>query len=522
MPDTAVRTVTRTGNTRVAITIPGHIVDLTLSPTVPISHIVSQLIPYLRQQLTGKPKALEFLNDPDAAWHLERFGSVSLNSSKTLDEEGILDGEALYLVSTPAGEKYPALIDDVAESIAYHQNQTFPPWKPESGIKLSLTLIQVVGALVAVVLGMWANRSMPSSELRYGLAGLCLTLAVALIAVGLTVVKSGQERLAEIPRPLFVVGYEMLAAAGLLIVPRKFDVPHIVVTSAFLFVASVLVYAVTGIGRDERFSYGTGETRSTNIKKATSDITRLSYGVATASLITLVVSSINLVYLSPPAVICVEIIVAAFFAVLMASRAALAFARISLPYVPATGEDYLKVPVDDVGSVSKKAGSSAVDSILNQEQQVLTAYDVIVGILSGALALIVGTAFFAGKHLDNHHWIIWSFIVVISTALIYRGKSYDDERLQKLCLTGAAATMTTFLVGLLLSPASAGNGLRFFLTLGILLAALGFAAIFSIQRRTIRSPIVMKLFEYIEMVLYATPIVYLVLALDLYQKVRAR
>jgi hypothetical protein len=106
--------------------------------------------------------------------------------------------------------------------------------------------------------------------------------------------------------------------------------------------------------------------------------------------------------------------------------------------------------------------------------------------------------------------------------LIYRGKSYDDERLQKLCLTGAAATMTTFLVGLLLSPASAGNGLRFFLTLGILLAALGFAAIFSIQRRTIRSPIVMKLFEYIEMVLYATPIVYLVLALDLYQKVRAR
>ena len=521
MTDIDTRPTARSANnTRVAITIPGHIVDLTLSPTVPISHIVSQLIPYLRQQLNGKPKAVEFLSNAGAYWHLERFGNVALDSSKTLEDEGVLDGEALYLKGTYPTEKYPALIDDVAESIAYHQKSNFPMWRPESGIRLNLTLIQIIGGIIAGVLGLWASRSQPPMDVRYVVVGICAAPAVTTIAVGLTVLRPTKERLYEIVRPLFVVGYEMITAVGLLAIPRKLDVYQLVVAAALLFVVSVLVYAISGTRRDAQLNYSSSLTEMSS--KTLTEVTKLNYGVAAAALIVLIVSGANLLYLSPPAVIGVEIIVLAFFAVLMASRVALAFAKINLPYVPATGEEYTKVSVDDVGSATRSAGSKAVDSILNQEQQVITAYGVIVGILSGALSLIVATAFFTGKFLDNHQWIIWSFILVISAALVYRGKSYDDERLQRLCLAASAGTMTAFLAGLVVSPTSAHNDVRFFLTLAALMMGLMISSTFSIQRRVVRSPIAMRGLEIIEMVLYATPIVYLVLALDLYQKVRAR
>ena len=58
--------------------------------------------------------------------------------------------------------------------------------------------------------------------------------------------------------------------------------------------------------------------------------------------------------------------------------------------------------------------------------------------------------------------------------------------------------------------------------IGILVLGTLIATVYSIQQRRIVSPVVNRLLERIEWLLYAAPLVYVVLAMDLFQKARAR
>jgi type VII secretion integral membrane protein EccD len=490
---------------RVAINIPGHIVDLSLVSKVPIAHVVSHLIPYLRQQLASNGKAVEFLNSPDAAWHLERFGHVSLDPEKTLEQEGMLDGDSLYLVPTSPGENYPALIDDVAESIAYNQNRNFPTWNNDHAIKLSLAAFQLVTVVIIGIATWWTVTTMPDPEVRYGIVGSLLIIALGMMAMVVTVTKSESNRLNRVTGPLSVVGYITLSDAAFIVIPREPGIHQLVTVSAALFAAALFMYS------------------------ATRDHARLHYTVSTASLIALLVLGVNLAYLSPPSVIGVQMILVALSVILISSRVSMPFAKIIVPYVPATGEPYLKDDPHDISTVGRTPGSpgspgssQAVESIINQEEQVLTAYNVIDGLISGSLLVMMVSALFTGLYLDNHHWIIWSFILVVSACLAYRGKSYSDARRQALCLSGTAGMMVLFTVGLLFSPAYAYNQERVSINVAIIVLGMVVATVFAVQQRRINSPIVMKMFEYVEMFLFSSLLVYLMLVMDLYQKVRAR
>lgn len=490
---------------RAAINIPGHIIDLSLVSKVPIAHVVSHLIPYLRQQLASNGKAIDFLNSPDAAWHLERFGHVSLDPEKTLDQEGILDGDSLYLVPTSPGENYPALIDDVAESIAYNQNRNFPTWNNDHAVKLSLTLLQLVAGVITGVMAWWVATTMPGPEVRYGMVGSLLAVSLGMMALVITITRSPSRRLDKVTGPFSVVAYIALASAALLVIPREVDIHQLIIVSAALFAASLFMYS------------------------ATRDHANIHYTMGAASLIVTVVLGFNLAYLSPAPVIGVQLIMVSLTVILVSSRMSMPFARIIIPNVPATGEPYLKDDALDISTVGRTPGGpgspgsdQAVESIINQEEQVLTAYAVINGLMSGALIVSTIAAFFSGLFLDTHHWIIWSFILVVAACITYRGKSYSDARRQALCLIGASGMVIMFTIGLLFSPDYTHNQTRMFTNVALIVFGAIVASVFAVQKRRINSPIVMKMFEYVEVLLFASLLPYLVLAMDLYQKVRSR
>ena len=124
--------------------------------------------------------------------------------------------------------------------------------------------------------------------------------------------------------------------------------------------------------------------------------------------------------------------------------------------------------------------------------------------------------------MDNHQWIIFAAVLTTALALLYRGKSYDDARLQGITLIATALLLAAFGAGLLASPAYADNQLRAAIVIGILVLGTLIATVYSIQQRRIVSPVVNRLLERIEWLLYAAPLVYVVLAMDLFQKARAR
>lgn len=485
---------------RVQIVIPGHQVDLPIDTSMKVSDVLSELIPYLIDTLAAQGKETKWLEDVDAHWSLRQpLRSEPLDEEKTLSEEMIFDGDRLKLVAKDPGEKYPPLIDDVPESLTYWLKQHFPSWE-NTNLSRHISLITLT-ALTAIVCGStlyWASKVLPSATTRFGISAAMAVTAVLAAAIGVVVIRTGKSNYTEVTVPLLTITYLLTGTAGLLVTPRPLGIHQLIVSGCSLFTLAVCLSMLTRINA------------------------RLHYGVATAALAVTIVCMINMAYESRTEVIGAQLITICFFIMLIASRVALALARISLPRVPATGESYItdseRAGDLDAGSVSNKPSSRAIDSIFNQEQQSLTAYDAMIGILSGALTVLTISAWFIGSHLTSHHWTLFAFVLAITLALIYRGKSFDDARKQAVHLIAAAITPAAFAVGLLVSPPYADNALRAGLTLAILVFGTLIATIYAIQQRQIVSPIVTKLFEIIERLLYASPLVFLVFIMELREK----
>ena len=488
---------------RVQVTIPGHVVDVPLHTHLPIADTVAELIPYLVSHLEAKNKDTAWLKDPDAYWHLTTIGNQPLDEDKTLAEEKVLDGDRLFLTKTDPGEKHAPLIDDVAESITYYLKRNFPSWDSRYSKRVALTMIPAVVALIGATALVWANAQDPSLIVRGALCGgmavvglICATIAVVLVRT------ARDDAFKAVPVPLMMTTYLLVGAAALIVTPRPLGIYQLVAAGSVLLTVSVCMSVMTR-------------------KNLT-----LHYAVIAGSVLILIVGLLNFAYRSPTAVIGVQQITLCFFLILIAPRLALAVARISLPYVPATGEPFMRgtgAGSLDAGSLPRDETSGDNASIFNQQQQTLTAYACRVGLMIGALAVLVATSWTVGRNLDTKQWLIWAFMAVITTCLVARGKSIDDAREQGIVLIAAASTLGAFGAGLLTSATIYNdNTMRGAIALGFLAAAMLLATLFAIQERRIVSPIVTKVIELFEKLLFVAPLPFVVFAMDLYSKARAR
>ncbi|AGB27145.1 type VII secretion integral membrane protein EccD (plasmid) [Mycobacterium sp. JS623] len=486
---------------RVQITVPGHVIDVPMSNYMLIGDSLAELIPFLRNELERVGKDASWLADPDAHWTLRRpFHTQPLDPEKTLDAEKVRDGSRLLLVKLDPGEKYPPLIDDVAEAITYWLREHFPSWDGRVSQRVTLVVTPAVVAFVCALAIFWTSTATPNFTARLVVCTLMVIGAVLAAAISIVVVRTDKDSYTPIVAPFLTITYLLAGTAALLITPRPLGIYQLVAAGAVLFTLSVSLAVITRANA------------------------RLHYGIASAAAAVTIIAALNMAYRSPTAVLGVQLIALCFLTILVSGRISLALARISLPYVPATGESYVKGNdrAGDLDAGDLPRDGRANESILNQEQQTLTAYDCIVGILTGALVTLCATGFFAGRAMDNHQWIIFAAVLTTALALLYRGKSYDDARLQGITLIATALLLAAFGAGLLASPAYADNQLRAAIVIGILVLGTLIATVYSIQQRRIVSPVVNRLLERVEWLLYAAPLVYVVLAMDLFQKARAR
>lgn len=489
---------------RVQVWIPGHWIDVPLHSHLTVADTVAELVPYLIKHLSDQHKDTSWLEDPNAYWHLATFGNQPLDEDKTLAEEKVLDGHRLFLHKTDPGEKYAPLIDNVAESITFYLKRHSPSWDSPFSKKVSSFMLLAVVALVCGSAVAWTAAQQPGWLVRSVLTAGMAVVALVCAAIAAVLVRTDEKgRYSAVPVPLTAITYLVAATAALVITPRPLGIYQLLAAAATLLTFGVCQSVLTH------------------------KHLRLHYAVVAGALVVIIISLLNFAYRSPTAIIAMQTITLCLALVLIASRLALSVARISLPYVPATGEPFMRGGGDgnlDAGSLPRDGTSGqALESIFNQEQQILTASDCRMGLLSGALAVLVAASAIVGYSLNTHEWLIWGFILVIATCLVYRGKSLDDAREQALVLIAAAATLGVFGAALLIAPqqTSTNNTLRGVIAVAILLAATAVATIMAIQERRIVSPIVTKVLELIERVLFVVPVPLVIVAMDLFSKVRA-
>jgi type VII secretion integral membrane protein EccD len=486
---------------RIQIVLPGHVVDVPMSNYMLIGDSLAELIPFLERELKKAGKDSGWLNDPTAHWTLRRpFRTRPLDPEKSLAEEKVLDGSRLLLVKQDPGEKFPPLIDDVAEAIAYWLKEHFPSWDGRISQRVNLILLPAVIAFVCALAATWAQTSQPGFTPRLITCSLLTAGAVLSAAIALVVVRADQERYGPVVVPFLTMTYILGATATLIVTPRPLGIFQLAAAGAVLFTLSVSLAVIT----------------RTNA--------RLHYGFAAAAAAITVVATGNMAYRSPTAVVGVQLIALCFVILLQGKRISLALARISLPYIPATGESYVigNDRAGDLDAGSLPRDGRAADSILNQEKQTLTSYECLVGIITGTVATIAATGWFIGRSLDNHQWVIFAFIFTIATALLFHGKSYDDARKQGITLVSTALLVASFTGGLIVSPEYAGNHTRAAVSVGILILATILAAIYSIQERRIASPVVTRVLERFEWAIYAAIFPQVIWVMDLFFKARAR
>lgn len=482
---------------RTSVVLPENTIDVQLPADSPVEDVVYELIRFLKVELTRQKRdtSVDWLREDGVVWALERFGRRQLDGDQSLAEQGVLDGERLFLVKNPLNETYPALIDDIAESVSEHQ-KSFPEWSTEvDATRFGALALGVVGSLLAIGAAATVSWNLdPGNLLRWPVVG--IILAVALLCSGLAVplFRTDKKLLAT---SLLCVGYTGVAVGAFAAVPRHPSLWNLTVSGAAVMVFAAVMIPLAPIPK------------------------RIHSAALSVALTVTVVSVINLFYRVPPAVVGAEAATLAYLIILLSSRIAMAAAKVETPYVPAAGEPLTKDQTS-LGEVTRSSSSrDVIESVVNQSEQTKSAHQYLMGILIGTLVIFVGSAAFSGFYSDDKRWLILAFYVSLAISLMNRGRNYVSRDAHLILLASAIATMFAYLVAMIIGD-TPGNLTQIAVGAGLLLLATLIGSLWALGQRSIKSPTTRRWFELLEIAMYSAPILWLGVLMEVYEKMRNR
>lgn len=499
-------TTSMTRYLRTTIVLSENAIDVQLPADSSVEDVIFELVRYLNEALNKQGYDTDWLLDADAVWTLELFGRRQLDNEQTLAEQGVMDGTRLWLSKNAKNETYPALIDDIAESVAEGQEQ-FPKWTyAVDAVKFSAFLLGglgIFGALLATYLACWGLPT--DNSARYPLVGVMAGLMVLTSALSVPLVRGGSLLLGT---AMLSIGYVSAGSLAFIAIPREPGLWHLSTAGSVL-----LVYAVIMMG-------------------LTPGPTKLHAGIISGAGVVTIISLINYFYTVSPAVIAIEIATLAYFIVLMSSKISMAAGKVETPYVPAAGEA-LTNDEATIGDVNRSATSAEViESVVNQKEQSYAAHQYLLGLLIGNLTTITAAMWFAGTHMEdrpisvffatlNERWLVCMFALSVAAALLNRARNHIDRDVHFILLTSAVVIPAVYLGGLVFSGVR-DNMPQIIATVAVVTAASIIGGLWTLGQRAIKSPTVRRYFELLEYAVYAMPILWLGWLLDVYMIVRNR
>lgn len=471
------------------------VIDVQLPAESPVEDVIYDLTRYLHDELTAQGRDADWLLDDGAVWKLERFGRRQLNTEQSLAEQNVLDGERIHLTKDAGNETYPALIDDIAESVAKHQ-EFFPEWKYDvDAVRFAAIAIGVVGVLLTLGAGYLVSWGLETdSGYRWPVVGAIAALTALTTALSVPTIRGGDKLLGS---SLLSVSYVGVATLVFSAIPRHPGLWHVAATSAALLVFAAIVIPLTP------------------------GPTRLHAGVVAGAFPVAVMSVVNYFYTSDTYVIGAQITMLAFVTTLMSSRIAMAAAKVETPYVPAAGEA-LNQDETTLGSVNRKSSSrEVIESVINQKEQSQAAHEYLFGILSGTTVTTIASAAISGAFVDSREWLLFGFYLSVSMCLMYRARNDINRDVHTLLLVAGLATMSVYTIALAVSNPY-GNLWQIAASAAAIAAAALVGSLWALSQKIIKAPTVRRYFELVEFAMYAAPALWLGFLMDVYMKARNR
>ena len=369
---------------RVTVVAPNGRLDLSLPSDVPLASLVPTLVQYVGENPVGA-------GDLRNGWVLARLGGQVLDSGGTAVEQGIRDGELLYL--TPRPDAAPEMVfDDVVDAVATATRNRAAGWRPELARRVAVTFAAIalfasaaamlfagpplaIGGVVGLVVGVVGLATATVLSRAFG------NRVVSVVVAAAAVVHAGVGGL------LVFAGDHPL---------RELAAPHVLVAATVLFVTAAV--AVVAVGEVSVLFLATGGAG-------------LALGGAAA---------ICLVFAAPPRVGAAAIAVVSFALLPALPMIAYRLARLPIPLVP-TGRSDITSDTSTVDGRRILAGSDRANGFLT------SLLGTSATVLTGAAAVLAASG---GPALP--------LCALLAVLLLLRARPYPD-RWQRLALLAAGA-----------------------------------------------------------------------------------
>ena len=219
---------------RVAVIVGSQQIDVVVPSGMPLRTVMDDLVETIGRTAT----AHDFRLPAGMAWTLSRIGADPIPRARTLDEEGITDGELLILRKVRGGERYTPLVEEVSEAVARFNDMKFADFTAATAYRCGLA--GIIATAVAAASMLWVSWVHASWPWWIPLAAAVLGLACWAAAV------SGGARRGQITPPryaLAVASWPLLFCAGgtavpALEVPRGLGGPQVVLGCVALAIAA--------------------------------------------------------------------------------------------------------------------------------------------------------------------------------------------------------------------------------------------------------------------------------------------
>lgn len=487
----------------VTIQVPGGgQCDVSLPLHLRVNDAVLLLIPHLRESFAAHGRDTSVLDDKTARWQLVRGINDPLNSSHTLNDEGVMSGHTLRLVRTKAKETYLALVDDVPESIAQYQIERYKAWD-------SKATRATVGAIAPVAsLGVSASmiHYVISRELNWifhlGISAVLFAIAMVGILAAFKICRKTDDKAREASAPGSIsamCGFFFLIAAVAAAIPVTVSVWH-------LLACSIVSVTLAGL-----------------LRATTKGIESVAYAFMVMGGICLTAGAVSML-LPNSSLLHVASLGVGFSIVflLFASSMALRAANVPTPFIPTLGESYVNPNENaDLTDLPTSTSTEALKAIINREQQTIDAHNAILGMTAGGLAAIVlsmiGLAASMSPNGSSNPLLIWAFIVVVFIAMLFRAMAYEDMMTQAVWYVGIVSA--ALVVPLTLAWTGV-NDQMLLLTCGVIVVVVLVSVFYVTRAKKVTSPLVKHRFEVFEFICYVAIFVLIALLVDVYAAAR--
>ncbi|WP_188586495.1 type VII secretion integral membrane protein EccD [Gordonia jinhuaensis] len=396
---------------RVSVLCGNTQVDVGLPSDVAIAALLPELARLLLRNEFGEARAVP--DDLSSQWSLGRVGDTPFDESRTLTEVGVRDGDLLVLHTSAAGE-LPALYDDVIDAVAGINRREFAAWTPVAARWLGIVglLVAAFSSVVWSVLGPWASHRIAFTVIA-GVAALAFLVGAALVSSVLS---------------------DMGFAAAL-------------TTASALF---GFLAGYTAIGGDDRsVGWLVGSAIVAVIALLSLRITAghpfTHMALLTSGVLVAIGAAIQVLWQEPVAKSAAIIAVVALLVTLIAPRLTILFTRLPIPTVPSAGVNLETLEAPQHNNVN--AGVSAIGALALPEATALevrakSANSYLSGLMLGSSVVTATAAVITAIPLHGFYWQGVVLAVLVSMALILRGRSHAD-------LVQAATLIGVGLAGLL-------------------------------------------------------------------------